>query len=485
MSLNLNDPGLLKSQCFINGEWVSGSDRLDVYNPATGELITSVAAVGAAETEQAVAGAERAMQAWRKTTAKERAELLRRWYDLILENQEDLAVILTAEQGKSLAESRGEIAYSASYAEWFSEEARRHYGDTVPMPQTDRRGLIVRQPVGVVAAMIPWNFPSLITRKICPALAAGCGVVLKPSEETPLSAFAMIELGRRAGIPAGLVSVVVANNPADIGNVLTASDTVKKLTFTGSTAVGKMLAAQCAGTVKKLTLELGGNAPFIVFDDADLEMAARNAALSKFRNAGQVCVCAQRIFVQEGIYDRFVARLKEIVSEYRVGDCMDETNTHGPQINGRAVQGIDEKVQDAVARGARVVLGGKPGEQGPNFYQPTILTDVDDSMRVFREEIFGPVAAIYRFQTEDEAIERGNDTEYGLAAYFYTRDVGRVWRVAEALDFGMVGANETVITADIIPFGGIKQSGLGREGSRYGLDEFSEMKFICMGGLDR
>ncbi|SHE56974.1 succinate-semialdehyde dehydrogenase / glutarate-semialdehyde dehydrogenase [Microbulbifer donghaiensis] len=485
MTLNLNDPTLLKTQCFVGGEWVSGSGQLEVFNPATGKLLATVETVGSAETEQAIEAADRAMKAWQKTSAKERAVLLRNWYDLIMENQEDLATILTAEQGKSLAESRGEVAYSASYAEWFAEEARRNYGDTLAMPQTDRRGLIVRQPVGVVAAMIPWNFPSLITRKICPALAAGCGVVLKPSEETPLSALAMIELGRRAGIPAGLVSVVVADNPADIGDVLTASETVKKLTFTGSTAVGKMLAAQCAGTVKKLTLELGGNAPFIVFDDADLEAAAQNAALSKFRNAGQVCVCAQRIFVQEGIYDKFVARLKEIVQDYRVGNCIDESNTHGPQIHERSVLSIEEKVQDAIAKGAKVVLGGKRGEQGPNFYQPTILTNVDDSMRVFKEEIFGPVAAIYKFKTEEEAIQRGNDTEYGLAAYFYTRDLARAWRVSEALDFGMVGVNETVITADIIPFGGMKQSGIGREGSRYGLEEFTEMKFICMGGLDQ
>ena len=485
MTLNLKDPRLLKSQCFINGEWVKGSGKLDITNPATGELIATVATVAGAETEHAIAAAHQAMLAWQKTTAKERAIVLRKWYDLIMENQEDLAVILTAEQGKSLAESRGEIAYSASYAEWFSEEARRNYGDVLPLPQSDRRGITIKQPVGVVAALIPWNFPSLVTRRIAPAIAAGCGVVLKPSEETPLSALAMIELGNRSGIPPGLVNVVVANNPADIGDVLTASETVRKLSFTGSTAVGKMLAAQCAGTVKKLTLELGGNAPFIVFDDADIEAAAQNAALSKFRNSGQVCVAAQRIMVQEGIYDKFVERLTNIVKGYKVGNGLDESNTHGPQSNENAVRCIDEKVQSAIAHGAKVVLGGKPGDQGPNFYDFTILTDVNESMRTYKEEIFGPVAAVYKFATEEEAIAMSNDTEYGLAAYFYTRDVGRVWRVAEALDFGMVGANETVITCDVMPFGGVKQSGIGREGSQYGLDDYTELKYICMGGLDK
>ena len=485
MSIQLSDMSLLKTRCYINGEWVEGTGNLDVFNPATGEVVATVETVGAEQTEAAVAAADKAMQSWKQRPAKERAQVLYKWYQLIMQNQEDLAIILTSEQGKSLAESRGEIAYSASYAEWFSEEARRNYGDTIPLPQTDRRGITIKQPIGVVAAIIPWNFPSLVTRKICPALAAGCGVVLKPAEETPLSALAMAELAHRAGVPAGLVNIVVANNPADIGDVLTGSETVKKLTFTGSTAVGKMLAAQCASTVKKLTLELGGNAPFIVFDDADLEAAVQNAALSKFRNSGQVCVCAQRILVQEGIYDRFVARLKEVVDGYTFGDGLDESNTHGPVINTRAVDNIDSLVKGAIADGAELVTGGKVGEQGACFYEPTILTNVNDEMGVFKQEIFGPVAAVYKFKTEEEAIQRGNDTEYGLAAYFYTRDIGRVWRVSEALEFGMVGVNETVITCDVMPFGGIKQSGVGREGSKYGLDDYTELKYICMGGLDK
>jgi succinate-semialdehyde dehydrogenase/glutarate-semialdehyde dehydrogenase len=486
MSLQLNDPGLLKSRSYVNGEWLDNGATLEVTNPANGELITEVGIVGAEQTAQAIAAADQAMQLWKARPAKERANLLRGWYDLIMANQEDLAILMTTEQGKVLAESRGEIAYAASFIEWFSEEARRVYGDVVALPQTDRRGLVIKQPVGVVAAITPWNFPAaMITRKAGPALAVGCAIVIKPASETPLSALALAELAHRAGLPAGLLNVVVGSS-REIGPVLTGSDTIRKLTFTGSTPVGKTLLRECADTVKKVSMELGGNAPVIVFDDADLDAAVAGAAASKYRNSGQTCICANRILVQDSVYDEFVARFTETVNGFRLGDGLDENNTHGPVVTTKAAQDIDAMVQEAIANGAEAVVGGGVDEeQGPRYYRPTILTNVNEDMRVFREEIFGPVAPIFKFSTEEEAIAMANDTEFGLASYIYTRDIGRVWRVSEGIEYGMVGVNETAITSDIIPFGGVKESGMGREGSRYGVEDYIESKYICMGGLDK
>jgi succinate-semialdehyde dehydrogenase/glutarate-semialdehyde dehydrogenase len=485
MTLQLQDPTLLKSQSYIDGEWLDNGSSLDVTNPATGELITRVGMVGADETSQAIAAADAAMQDWKARPAKERAVVLRRWYELIVANQEDLAIIMTAEQGKVLAESRGEIAYAASFIEWFAEEARRVYGDVLTLPQTDRRGVVIKQPVGVVGAITPWNFPAaMITRKAGPALAVGCGIVIKPASETPLSALALAELAARADMPAGLLNVLVGNS-REIGPVITGSSTVRKFTFTGSTPVGKMLMKQCADTVKKVSMELGGNAPVIVFDDADLDAAVIGAAGSKYRNSGQTCICVNRMLVQEGIYDAFVEKLTAHVREFRLGNGLDEGVTHGPVVTAKAAEDIDAMVQDALASGATAVTGGKIDDMGPLFYQPTILTNVNDQMRVFREEIFGPVAPIFKFKDEAEAIAMANDTEFGLASYIYTRDIGRVWRVSEGIDYGMVGVNETAITSDIIPFGGVKESGMGREGSKYGVDDYIETKYICMGGLDR
>lgn len=485
MTLQLQDPTLLKSQSYIDGEWLDNGSSLDVTNPATGELITRVGTVGADETSQAIAAAEAAMQDWKALPAKERAVVLRRWYELIMANQEDLAIIMTAEQGKVLAESRGEIAYAASFIEWFAEEARRVYGDVLTLPQVDRRGVVIKQPVGVVGAITPWNFPAaMITRKAGPALAVGCGIVIKPASETPLSALALAELAARAAIPAGLLNVLVGNS-REIGPVITGSSTVRKFTFTGSTPVGKMLMKQCADTVKKVSMELGGNAPVIVFDDADLDAAVVGAAASKYRNSGQTCICVNRMLVQEGIYDAFVEKLTAHVEGFRIGNGLDEGVTHGPVVTAKAAEDIDAMVQDALASGAKAVTGGKIDELGPLFYQPTILTNVNDRMRVFREEIFGPVAPIFKFKDEAEAIAMANDTEFGLASYIYTRDIGRVWRVAEGIEYGMVGVNETAITSDIIPFGGVKESGMGREGSKYGVDDYIETKYICMGGLDQ
>ncbi len=487
MTSPLSDPSLLRSHCYIDGQWVDSPSgkRFAVLNPANGETVAEVADLGADETRQAIEAAERAMQAWKARPAKDRAVLLRNWYDLIVANQEDLAIIMTLEQGKVLAESRAEIAYAASFIEWFSEEARRVYGDVIALPQSDRRGLVIKQPVGVVAAITPWNFPAaMITRKAGPALAVGCGIVIKPAKETPLSALALAELAHRAGIPAGLVNVVCGTSSRAIGGEMTGNPIVRKLTFTGSTQVGKELIKQCAETVKKVSMELGGNAPVIVFDDADLDAAAVGAAASKYRNSGQTCICANRILVQDSVYDEFVEKFTGVVTGFRIGSGLEEGVTHGPLVNAGAARDVDAMVQQALASGASAVVGGGIDPMGECFYQPTILTNVNDSMRVFREEIFGPVAPVFKFSSEEEAIAMANDTEFGLASYIYTRDIGRVWRVSEGIEYGMVGVNEVAITSDIIPFGGVKESGMGREGSKYGVDDYLETKYICMGGLD-
>jgi succinate-semialdehyde dehydrogenase/glutarate-semialdehyde dehydrogenase len=487
MTLSLSDPGLLKSQAYIDGQWVNADsgETFAVTNPANGELITEVAKLGATETARAIAAADRAMQGWKLLPAKARAGILRKWFDLMMQHQEDLAIIMTAEQGKVLAESRGEVAYGASFVEWFGEEAKRIDGDVIPGPGPDKRIVVIKQPVGVVAAITPWNFPNaMIARKAAPALAAGCSIVIKPASETPLSAFAMAELAERAGVPAGVLNVIAGASSA-IGGELTANPTVRKLTFTGSTPVGKMLEAQCADTMKKTSMELGGNAPFIVFDDADLDAAIEGALISKYRNAGQTCVCSNRLLVQDGIYDAFVEKLVAATAELAVGDGMQDGITMGPLVNAKAVNDVDELVQASISAGAKVALGGAPHDLGGCFYQPTVLTEVTSEMAVFRNEIFGPVAPVVRFSTEEEVIAMANDTEFGLASYFYTRDIGRVWRVAEALEYGIVGINEGIISNEMAPFGGVKESGSGREGSKYGIDDYVEIKYMLMGGLDR
>jgi succinate-semialdehyde dehydrogenase/glutarate-semialdehyde dehydrogenase len=485
--MKLNDPTLLRCDAYIGGAWLasdSGS-RFEVSDPASGQVIAQVADAGAAETRRAIAAAEAALPAWRAQTAKARAAILRLWYDLIMQNQEDLAQILSLEQGKPLAESRGEIAYGASFIEWFAEEAKRAYGDVIPSPSADKRLVTIKQPIGVIAAITPWNFPNaMITRKVGPALAAGCTVVVKPAAETPLSAFALAVLAERAGVPAGVLNVVAGTAAAEIGAELTASPIVRKLSFTGSTRIGKLLMEQCAGTMKKLGLELGGNAPFIVFDDADLDAAVQGALASKFRNTGQTCVCANRLLVQDGVYDAFAAKLAAAVHQMEVGPAAAGNVQQGPLINAKAVAKVAEHVEDALAKGARIVTGGKPHALGGNFYEPTVLADVTDQMLVAREETFGPLAPLFRFKDEAEAIRLANATEFGLAAYFYSRDIGRIWRVAEAIEAGMVGINEGLISTEVAPFGGIKESGLGREGSKYGLDDFMEIKYLCFGGLN-
>lgn len=485
MSLSLTDPSLLRNLAFIDGKWCPADDGsvLAVTNPATGELIIEIARVGAAETARAIDAASRSMADWKVRPAKERANVLRRWFDIIMENQEDLARIMTAEQGKPLAESRGEVAYGAAYVEWFGEEAKRVYGDVIPGPAADKRIVCIRQPVGVVAAITPWNFPiAMITRKAAPALAAGCSIVIKPASETPLSALALAELASRAGVPAGVLNVVAGSSGA-IGGELTGNPVVRKLTFTGSTPIGKMLVEQCAATMKKTSMELGGNAPFIVFDDADIDAAVDGAMISKYRNAGQTCVCSNRLFVQDGVHDAFVAKLVERTRALKVGDGMQDSTLVGPLVNSKAVKDVDALVQASIAGGAELALGGGPHELGGNFYAPTVLTGVDSSMAVFRNEIFGPVAPVIRFSTEEQVIEMANDTEFGLASYFYTRDIGRVWRVAEALEYGIVGINEGIISNEMAPFGGVKESGSGREGSHYGMDDYVEVKYMLMGGL--
>ncbi|MDX1517183.1 MAG: NAD-dependent succinate-semialdehyde dehydrogenase [Woeseiaceae bacterium] len=485
--MQLDDSSLLRTKAYIDGKWVDADDgeTFAVENPATGDTLAEVAKCGTAETRRAIEAAHTAFSDWRNTTALERSALLRRWYDLMMDAQEDLAKIMTAEQGKPLAESRGEIAYGANYIEWFAEEAKRVYGDTIAPPSNDKRLVVIKQPVGVTACITPWNFPNaMLTRKIAPALAAGCTVVCKPANATPLSAFAFVELAERAGIPRGVINIV-AGKTKDIGAEMTGNEKVRKLTFTGSTEVGKLLLEQCAGTVKRTSMELGGNAPFIVFDDADLEQAVAGAIACKFRNAGQTCVCANRILVQDGIYDAFVDKLAAATKDLKVGNGMDEDVSIGPLINEQAANDVMAFIDDAVSNGANVAIGGSRSALGACFIEPTVLTGVNDGMRVFNEEIFGPVAPIFRFDTEQEAIDMANDTPFGLASYFYSRDVGRIWRVAEGLEYGIVGINEGVISNVMAPFGGVKESGLGREGSKYGLDEYLEIKYLCMGGIDR
>jgi succinate-semialdehyde dehydrogenase/glutarate-semialdehyde dehydrogenase len=485
--LSLKDTALLRQQCFINGEWRDADSKaaFDVTNPATGEVIGQVPRMGAAETRRAIDAASAAWSEWRRKTAKERAAVLRRWFDLILQNQEDLAVLMTAEQGKPLAEAKGEVVYGASFVEWFAEEGKRTYGDTIPQPQNDRRLVVIKESIGVCAAITPWNFPNaMITRKVAPALAAGCPVVVKPASATPFSALALAELANRAGFPKGVVNVLTGDTKA-IGGELTSNPIVRHLSFTGSTEIGRLLMQQCSGTLKKLSLELGGNAPFLVFDDADLDAAVEGAIASKYRNTGQTCVCANRLLVQEGVYEAFAAKLTEKVRQLKVGNGMDAGVTQGPLIDKYAVEKVEEHISDAVAKGARIAVGGKRHALGGTFFEPTILVDVRPEMKVAREETFGPLAPLFRFRTEDEAVRMANDTEFGLAAYFYTRDIGRAWRVSEALEYGIVGLNVGVIANEMAPFGGVKQSGLGREGSKYGIEEYLEMKYLCMGGIDR
>ena len=484
----LQDPALLKNTCYVDGAWVAADSgrQFEVTNPVNGVVIESVPDFGEAETRRAVVAADAAWPAWRAKTAKQRAAILRAWFDQIVANQEDLARLMTLEQGKPLTEARGEVAYGASFVEWFAEEAKRVYGDTIPAPFADRRYVVIKQPIGVVAAITPWNFPiAMITRKCAPALAAGCPVVVKPAALTPLCALALAELAERAGVPNGVFNVITSSSGSTIGRELTGNPTVRKLSFTGSTEVGKVLIRECADTVKKVSMELGGNAPFIVFDDADLDAAVTGAMASKYRNTGQTCVCANRLLVQDGVYDAFSEKLAAAVAKLKVGDGLDEASTQGPLINEAAVEKVEQHISDALAKGARLVCGGHRHSLGGTFFEPTVLADVTTEMAVAREETFGPVAPLFRFHDEAEAIAMANDTEFGLAAYFYSRDIGRIWRVGEALEYGMVGVNEGIISTEVAPFGGVKESGLGREGSKYGLDEFLEIKYLCMGGLDR
>ncbi|NUR56269.1 MAG: NAD-dependent succinate-semialdehyde dehydrogenase [Acidobacteria bacterium] len=485
-SLRLSDPALLRQANYIDGRWVPSDSgaTVAVRNPATGDVVGEVPAMGAEETRRAIDAAARAFPAWRAALASERSAILRTLYALMLEHLEDLAVIMTAEQGKPIAESRGEIRYAASFIEWFAEEGKRVYGDTIPQNERGRRIIVLKEPVGVFAAITPWNFPAaMIARKAAPGWAAGCTGVIRPATQTPFSALAMAELAARAGLPPGVCNVVTG--PAEpIGGELTSNPRVRKLSFTGSTRVGSKLIQQCAPTVKKLSMELGGNAPFIVFDDADLEAAVQGAMASKFRNTGQTCVCANRILVQDGVYDAFAEKLKDAVSTLRVGNGMDAGTTQGPMINPEAVTKVEQHIEDAVKRGARVLLGGARHELGGNYFQPTILVDVPASAIVARDETFGPLAPLFRFTTEEEAITLANDTEFGLAAYFYSRDIGRIFRVAEALESGIIGINEGIISTAVAPFGGMKSSGLGREGSKYGIDEYLEIKYLALGGID-
>ncbi len=485
--MKLSDQRLLKTNAYINGQWVPSDDgsTVAVSNPATGAVIAEVAKCGGAETRRAIEAAEAAMVQWRAQPIKTRAAILRKWFELMMASQEDLAQILTAEQGKPLAEARGEIAYGASYIEWFAEEGKRVYGDVIPAPGADKRIVVIRQPVGVVACITPWNFPNaMLTRKIAPALAVGCTVVCKPANATPLSAYAFVELAERAGVPPGVINMVTGRT-REIGEELTSNPTVRKLTFTGSTPVGKKLTADCARTMKRTSMELGGNAPFIVFDDADLDAAVAGAIICKFRNAGQTCVCANRLLVQDGVYDEFVRRLTAATNVLKMGEGTEEGVTVGPLINEKAANDVLGFVEDATSKGAQVHTGGKRASLGTCFVQPTVLTQVTRDMRVFSEEIFGPIAPVFRFSTEAEAIHLANDTEFGLACYFYARDIGRIWRVAEALEYGIVGINESIISNEMAPFGGVKESGQGREGSRYGLDDYTELKYMCMGGIEQ
>ena len=480
--MQLNDPSLLRQQSFINGQWcdaVSG-DTLKVVNPATNALIGYVPNMGQVETEMAIKAAEAALPAWRALTAKERGAKLRRWFELLNENSDDLALLMTTEQGKPLAEAKGEVTYAASFIEWFAEEAKRIYGDTIPGHQGDKRLMVIKQPVGVTAAITPWNFPAaMITRKAAPALAAGCTMVVKPAHQTPFTALAMAELAKRAGIPAGVFSVLTGD-AVQIGNEMCSNPIVRKLSFTGSTNIGIKLMAQCAPTLKKLSLELGGNAPFIVFNDANIDAAVEGAMIAKYRNAGQTCVCANRIYVQDGVYDEFALKLSTAVGKLKVGEGINEGITTGPLINTAAVEKVQSHLIDAIAKGASVIAGGKVHDLGGNFFEPTVLTNVDKSMLVAREETFGPLAPLFKFSDVDDVIKQANDTEFGLAAYFYGRDISLVWKVAEALEYGMVGVNTGLISTEVAPFGGMKSSGLGREGSKFGIEEYLEIKYICM-----
>ncbi len=483
MTLELKDGALFRQSCYIDGAWTDADNgaTVEVNNPATDAILGTIPKLGAEETRRAIEAADRAWPAWRAKTAKERSQLLRRWYDLILENQEDLALLMTSEQGKPLAEARGEVVYGASFIEWFAEEAKRIYGDTIPGHQADKRIIVLKQPIGVVAAITPWNFPiAMITRKCAPALAAGCPVVIKPASQTPFSALALAELADRAGFPAGVINVITGAASA-IGGELTSNPIVRKLSFTGSTEIGKLLMEQCAGTVKKVSMELGGNAPFLVFDDADLDAAVEGAMMSKFRNAGQTCVCANRILVQDGVYDAFAEKLVEAVKTLKCGNGTEEGVNQGPLIDLNGLLKVEEHVADALEKGAALVVGGSRHALGGTFYQPTVLTNVNTDMKVTREETFGPVAPLYRFSSDEEGIAMANDTEFGLASYFYARDLSRVWRVSEALETGIVGVNTGIISTEVAPFGGIKESGIGREGSKYGMDDFLEIKYICMG----
>ncbi len=485
MSIQLNHPSLLRQAAWLDGRWV-GADSgacFPVRNPASGETLAEVPLMGRAETERAIAAAAVAQKAWRALTAKERSARLKQWFVLMQQHQEDLARILTAEQGKPLAEARGEIAYGASFIEWFAEEAKRVYGEVIPAPLSDRRLLVLKQPIGVTAAITPWNFPTaMITRKAAPALAAGCAMIVKPAEQTPLSALALAVLAEEAGIPGGVFQVITGD-ARQIGAAICESPVVTKLSFTGSTEVGRILMRQSADTIKKLSLELGGNAPFIVFDDADLDAAVEGAIASKYRNAGQTCVCANRLFVQDGVFDAFAQKLAERTAQLRVGDGFTDGVTQGPLIDDAALAKVESHVADAIAKGARLVAGGKRHALGGTFYEPTVLADVSPDSIVFREETFGPVAPLFRFKTDDEVIELANRTEFGLASYFFSRDIGRIWRVAEALEYGMVGVNTGIISNEVAPFGGVKQSGLGREGSHHGIDEYLEIKYVAMAGL--
>lgn len=485
--LQLKDPSLFRQQAFVNGQWCDAdlSETRVVNNPATGETLGSVPHMGAAETRRAIEAAEQAWPQWRTQTGKERSAILRTWHDLILANADDLALLMTAEQGKPLAESRGEIAYAASFIEWFAEEAKRVNGDTLQSPWSDRRIIVIKEPIGVCAAVTPWNFPAaMITRKVGPALAAGCPMVLKPALATPFSALALAALAERAGVPPGVFSVLTGSAGA-IGKEMTSNPTVRKLSFTGSTEVGRTLMQQCAPTLKKLSLELGGNAPFIVFDDADLDAAVEGAIVSKFRNTGQTCVCANRLYVQNSVYDTFAAKLVAAVEKLKVGNGMTPGVTQGPLIDGAAVQKIELHISDALAKGGHLLTGGKRHALGHSFFEPTVLANAHACMLVAREETFGPLAPLFRFKTDEEVIGMANDTEFGLASYFYSRDIGRIWRVAQALESGMVGINTGLISTEVAPFGGVKQSGLGREGSKYGIDDYLVIKYLCMGGLDR
>jgi len=485
--MKLNDMSLFRQQCYIDGIWLDADDgsTLDVNNPATDAVLGTVPKMGADETRRAIEAANAALPGWRAMMAKERAVILRRWNDLILENADDLGVLMTSEQGKPLAEAVGEVAYAASFIEWFSEEGRRIYGDTIPAHQGDKRIVVTKEPIGVCAAITPWNFPAaMLTRKAGPALAAGCTMVIKPASQTPYSALALAELAERAGVPKGVLSVVTGSAGA-IGGEITSNPIVRKLSFTGSTEVGKILTAQCAATVKKVTMELGGNAPFIVFDDADIDAAVDGAMISKYRNTGQTCVCANRLLVQAGVYDEFVAKLADKVKAMKVGNGLEDGVSQGPLIDMNGVAKVEEHIEDAVSKGARVVVGGKRHALGLSFFEPTILADVTPEMMVARDETFGPMAPIFKFETEAQAIQMANDTEFGLAAYFYSRDIGRIWRVSEGVEYGIVGINTGLISTEVAPFGGMKESGGGREGSKYGIEDYLEMKYLCFGDVDK